>query len=137
MTAVILAVSAACLQTMAIAMLGLSQFERHPLRTLLLDERLQLASESQVPTTSSVTGTVKVVDPKVRTLEVIAGVGHALRLMRMQVSPECQIRVGGSAGRLEDLRRGDVVRVEYREAPRGNVAQRIDAVRQAPQGERR
>jgi len=63
--------------------------------------------------------TVRAVDGKTRTLEVIAGVGHALRLYSMKVAPACQIEVAGEVADLGSLKRGTVVRIRYMSLPAG------------------
>jgi hypothetical protein len=61
--------------------------------------------------------TVRAVDPKARTLEVITGVGYALRLYRMNVAPGSEITVSGSAAQLQNLKPGTIVRVRYQPLP--------------------
>ncbi len=58
-------------------------------------------------------GTVRAIDTKARTLEVVTGVGHAVRLMRMQVSRDCVIKDARKAAQLGNIRRGRIVRVQY------------------------
>lgn len=65
------------------------------------------------------TGTVRAVDTKARTLDVITGVGHAVRLVRMRVAPACKIEVAGAAAPLGSVKPGHVVRIEYLAAPAG------------------
>jgi len=125
------------LQLMVSAVLRPSPFEHDWTRTTLSNDESRPPFAIQVAATIRVTGTVKVVDQSTRALEVITGIGHALRLVRMQVSPESQITVAGAAGRLDDVKRGDIVHVEYRETAQANVAERIEVVRSGPQGERR
>lgn len=94
---------------------------------------------SQAPSaaTSSLTATVAAVYSEERRLEVITGVGHALQVVRMRVDPACRITVAGSAGRLGDLTRGDIVRIQYRRIPEGTVATNIETVRMTPDSEKR
>jgi hypothetical protein len=66
--------------------------------------------------------TVRSVDLKARTVEVITGVGYALRQYRMSVAPACEISVGGSAADLGKLRPGTIVRVRYQPVPAGPKA---------------
>jgi len=61
--------------------------------------------------------TVRAVDMKTRSLEVITGVGYALRLYRMTVAPACDISVGGSAADLNSIKPGTIVRVRYQPVP--------------------
>lgn len=66
--------------------------------------------------------TVRAVDLKARTLEVITGVGYALRLYRMNVAPACEITVGGLAAELNGIKPGTIVRVRYQPEPAGPKA---------------
>jgi hypothetical protein len=68
------------------------------------------------------------VDTKARTLEVMTGVGHALRLERMKVDPACEISHAGKKAALRDLKRGQVIRIQYRTTPEGKMAQAIETV---------
>jgi len=62
--------------------------------------------------------TVRSVDVKARTVEVITGVGYALRLYRMKVAPTCDIQVGGTAGP-NGPKPGTIVRIRFAKAPAG------------------
>ncbi len=94
---------------------------------------------SQAPSAEaqSLTATVGAVDTKARTLEMITGVGHALWVVRMQVEPTCHITVAGTAGQLGDLKRGNIVRIQYRKAAERNLAEYIETVRLAHPGDKR
>ncbi len=94
---------------------------------------------SQSPSTSanSLTATVAAVDTKARMLEVITGVGHALQVVRMQVPPACKITVAGATGQFGDLKRGNIVRMQYRKTAERNVAESIETIRLTPTGEKR
>jgi len=137
MKTAIRAAGTVCVLSFAALMVSGTLFEQLRIRTSLRRYVLQASVATQDATMTSVTGTVRTVDLTARTLEVITGVGHALRLVQMQVSPEGRISVEGATGQLGDLRRGDVIRVEYRETPQGNVAERIETVRRTSQGERK
>jgi hypothetical protein len=144
MKTAIRAAGTVCVLSFAALMVSGTLFEQLRIRTSLRRYVLQASVATQdatmtsvTGTVTSVTGTVRTVDLTARTLEVITGVGHALRLVQMQVSPEGRISVEGATGQLGDLRRGDVIRVEYRETPQGNVAERIETVRRTSQGERK
>ena len=84
------------------------------------------SSQGAQATPEGLTATVHARDTKARTLDVITGVGHALRLMRVQVRPECQITVAGAAAQLRDLKAGKIVRIRYRQTPRGMMAEKIE-----------
>ena len=83
------------------------------------------------------TATVRAVDVKARTLAVLTGVGHAVRLLRIPLSPECQIKVAGTAAELKDLKPGDIVRMTYRKSEDRSVAVRIETVPVQEAGEKR
>ena len=85
-------------------------------------------SQSAQGTPEVLTATVRALDTRAQTLEVITGVGHALRLMRFQVSPRCEIRVAGAAAQLRDLKAGNIVRIQYRQTPSAMMAERIESV---------
>ncbi|HEU4365229.1 MAG TPA: hypothetical protein VFT13_07160 [Candidatus Krumholzibacteria bacterium] len=80
----------------------------------------------------TMTGTVRTVDVESQTLEIVTGVGHAVRLVRMQVAPDCTFTIPGAASRLASITQGTCVRVEYVAAERGapilRVAVAIEAV---------
>lgn len=85
----------------------------------------------------SMTVTVYMVDTNARTLDVITGIGHALRLLKVQVDPQCEIRVAGAGAHLGDLKAGHIVRIQYRKLSRGSVAEKIDTVApEATEGKR-
>jgi hypothetical protein len=61
--------------------------------------------------------TVRSVDLRARTVDVITGVGYALRQYRMKVAPACEISVAGAEADLGSLRPGAIVRVRYQPVP--------------------
>ena len=80
------------------------------------------------PAARTVRGTLYAVEPKAGSVEVITGVGMALRLVRLQVLPATRITRGGAAAALTELRHGDVVRAECHWTEKGLVADRIEKV---------
>lgn len=66
-------------------------------------------------------GTVHAVDPKAGTLELIIGVGEALRLVRLRTVPATIFL----PPTLPPLKPGDVVRADCRRTDAGLVADRI------------
>ena len=62
-------------------------------------------------------GTVRAVNARTGTLELITGVGMSLRVVRMTMA---------SATRLADLKPGDVVRAEGRRSATGLVVERVE-----------
>jgi len=64
-------------------------------------------------------GTIRAVNARTGTLELITGVGMSLRVVRMTTAPTTQLVAAGAAPRLADLKPGDVVRTECRRTPTG------------------
>ena len=92
-----------------------------------------LSAVAQQAPHDSIRGAVRVVNVRARTLEVTAGVGMALRVVRLQVPAGMPVatRGGGGGGAtltLRDLRPGDVVRVSYGARPGGYLAYTIERV---------
>ena len=58
--------------------------------------------------------TAQTVEPEARRLGVITGTGHALRVLRFDVSADCRIEVSGRPSRLVDLERGQLVVIRHR-----------------------
>src|SRR5207248_1610823 len=71
-------------------------------------------------------GTIRAVNARTGTLELITGVGMSLRVVRMTTAPTTQLVAAGGAPRLADLKPGDVVRTECRRTPTGLVADRVE-----------
>lgn len=62
----------------------------------------------------SVRGSVRTVDVRARTVEVVTGVGYALRVVRLEVPPDVPITASGVATlTLGDLRPGDIVAASF------------------------
>jgi hypothetical protein len=83
-------------------------------------------------TPKTLTATVRDVDTGAHTLKVVTGVGHALRIVKLQLSTECEIKVTGAQAQLADLKPGDIVRIRYRETDEADVAESIETVK--PEG---
>jgi hypothetical protein len=79
------------------------------------------AVHSQTTTPSaapmSMIGTIRAVDTKTRVIEVMAGVGHAVRILRMQAAEDCRITVPWAAEHLSSFIPGTYARIEYTAAP--------------------
>ena len=58
-------------------------------------------------------GTIRAVDARARTIDVITGVGHSLRIYRMQLAPATDVRARQATLPLERLKPGTIVRVKY------------------------
>jgi hypothetical protein len=89
------------------------------------DPRAQTAT--QPASTYTYRGTIHRVDPKTGALELITGVGMALRLVHMTAPPAARA-AGGTALGPAALKAGDVVRVDCHQTPAGLVADRIERV---------
>lgn len=74
----------------------------------------------------TVTATVRSVDESARTVDLLTGVGHALRVVRVLVAEDCQIRVKAAAAGLRDIKPGVICRVQFRKTAARNVAERIE-----------
>lgn len=73
-------------------------------------------------------GAVRSVDYQTNTVEVLTGVGFAIRVERVHVEPPMRVTIEGESRPLADLRRGQVVRVAYRETDDGKVATSVEVV---------
>lgn len=85
-----------------------------------------VAPPSPPGASATLTGTVRSYDARARTLELIAGVGMALRVVRISCPEGTPVRAEGAAAGLSRLKPGDVVRVDYARTPKENVAKSID-----------
>jgi hypothetical protein len=65
-------------------------------------------------------------EPETQRLEVLTGVGLALRVLRIRCDEATLIQAAGKQVRLASLKRGDLVRVTYRPSVEGYVAIRIE-----------
>ena len=71
------------------------------------------------------TATVRAVDVGSRTLDLLTGVGHALRVRRVHLPPELKVEAGRAESAASALTPGCVVRVECRRTPSGTVASSV------------
>jgi hypothetical protein len=89
----------------------------------------QPAAAPEPESTSNVlTGTCKAYDYDARTLDVVAGVSFALRVVTFKLHENTQITVQGRTAQLADLQANTVLRVEYRVTSQGNLADKITLV---------
>ncbi len=77
------------------------------------------------PASYTYRGTVHVVELHLSSVEIITGVGFALRLVQMHAVAATRIDSAGVTLRLRDLQPGDIVRAECRLTKSGLVADRI------------
>jgi hypothetical protein len=73
-------------------------------------------------------GTVHAVNARGGSLDLITGVGMALRLVHIPTQPTTLFAGAGAALRLGALQPGDIVRAECRTTPAGLVASRIEKI---------
>jgi hypothetical protein len=83
---------------------------------------------SQQPAAYVYNGTIHVVRAEPGTVDLITGVGSALRMVHMNILPTTTIEDAGRRLTLGDLKPGDVIHAECRLTPQGMVADRIRKV---------
>ncbi|OLD60711.1 MAG: hypothetical protein AUI33_15375 [Ignavibacteria bacterium 13_1_40CM_2_61_4] len=71
-------------------------------------------------------GTVHAVNARAGSLDLITGVGMALRLVHMTTSPTTLLAGSGAGIKLAGLKPGDLVRADCRRTDAGLVANRIE-----------
>ncbi|MGH7674692.1 MAG: hypothetical protein ACREMV_05410 [Gemmatimonadales bacterium] len=101
----------------------------HRLLALLLLGIFALAPTgvaAQAPDT--IQGMVRRVDAPATTFDVVTGVSTALRVVLFRAGTAAYISADGAPLRLADLRPGDIVRVQYRATPQGNVCDKVERV---------
>jgi hypothetical protein len=74
----------------------------------------------------SLRGAVRAVNVRTRAVEVTTGVGHAMRVVRLQIAADTRLTADGAALPLAQLQPGDIVRVSYGTRPAGYVAYTIE-----------
>src|SRR2546430_2476063 len=70
--------------------------------------------------------------PKAGSVDIITGVGEALRLVHMRTQPATAVVGEGAGLALGDLQPGDVIRADCRMTATGLVVDRIELKRRAP-----
>ena len=78
--------------------------------------------------TISHSGTVKAIQAG-ESIDLITGMGYAVRTIRMGVNPQTQMMLRGAAMRLSDFAPGDIVRIDCHMTEQGEVADRIEKLR--------
>jgi hypothetical protein len=86
----------------------------------------QPVSPSSGPTT--LTATVRSVDAQARVLEVVTGVGYALRVVKLSFPQPAELKTSRGAAPLTQLKPGDLVRVEYVKNADANTATKIEVL---------
>ena len=86
---------------------------------------------------ATLTATVQSIDAQARTLEVVTGVGYALRVVKLSWKEAPTVKAAATGAGMAQLKPGDLVRVEYGKAPDGNVVKTVEILpRPVPQGAR-
>ena len=98
------------------------------LTAVLLAPAAALSAQRELPYTYQ--GTVHAV--KAGSVDIITGVGEALRLVHIRTQPATAVLGEGASLALGDLHAGDVVRADCRMTATGLVADRIELKRRAP-----
>jgi len=80
------------------------------------------------PTTYVYRGTVRAVEPKAGSLELITGVGFALRVARIQITAATRVASAGATVTLGQLVPGDIVRARCRLVNNRVVADTVEKV---------
>lgn len=76
-------------------------------------------------------GTIQAVQPETASMDLITGVGMALRLVHMRTLPETRITAGEASLAFSDFKLGDIVRAECRLTDTGLVADRVEKLASA------
>lgn len=96
------------------------------LAALLLAPALLSAPPPSQQPSYTYRGTIHAVEPHAGSLELVTGVGYALRLVQMRAVAATRVDSAGRALSLSALRPGDVVRADCRRTSFGLVADRIE-----------
>jgi hypothetical protein len=75
---------------------------------------------------ATITATVQSIDAQARTLEVVTGVGYALRVVKISWKEAPTVKAAAAGAGMAQLKPGDLVRVEYTKSPEGNVVRTIE-----------
>ncbi|HYT70636.1 MAG TPA: hypothetical protein VEK78_04595 [Gemmatimonadales bacterium] len=105
---------------------------KQPNRAVALAALLLLpaaAAAAQRDVAYTYTGTVHAVQTTTRSIDLIVGVGMALRLVHIRAAPTTSMAGDGGPVALGDVAPGDVVRADCRMTDTGLVADRIEIKR--------
>jgi len=98
-----------------------------------------LAAETSAPRVAhyaQLTGTVVAVDQRARTVQLLTGVGHALRVTRIHLPAELGIRARGVETPLSALPPGCIVRIECKSTRTGTDASSVELLQKPPSSHR-
>jgi methenyltetrahydromethanopterin cyclohydrolase len=76
----------------------------------------------------ALTATVRSVDAQARTLEVVTGVGHALRVVKFAFDERTEVKSAAGTASLAQLKPGDLIRVGYTKDAGVNTAKTIEVL---------
>src|SRR6266480_5254855 len=93
---------------------------------LVLASTLLAVAGERTPATPSVQGTIYAIQPKSGSLDLVTGVGMALRVVHVTAPASARLAPAGIP--LSALKRGDIVRVQCHWSGKQLVADRIDKV---------
>jgi len=102
-----------------------------PILGILLLQAAPVSSESASET---LVATVCSCDPDARTIDLLTGCGHALRMVKISVGTEAKLAQKGKAVRLSEIKPGTIVRVQFRRSEDLNLAHSVEV--EAPGGGR-
>ena len=94
------------------------------------------ASQATAAELERLTATVRAFDPRAGTLDLVTGVGMALRVRRVHLPAQMKVKVDGAESPASVLTPGCIVRAECRHAAGATVAYKVELVQAAPRGRR-
>lgn len=86
------------------------------------------AAQQQAPPRHppSYQGTVQSIRHAAGEVDLLIGVGEALRVLRLRIVPATRVTGGGGSATAADILPGDVIRADCHPTPQGLVADRIE-----------
>jgi hypothetical protein len=81
---------------------------------------------------TTLTATVQSIDAQAGTLEVVTGVGYALRVLKLSWKAAPTVKAAASGAGLSQVKPGDLVRVQYAKTTQGNVLSTIELLPPPP-----
>jgi hypothetical protein len=81
---------------------------------------------------TTLTATVQSIDAQAGTLEVVTGVGYALRVVKLSWKAAPTVKAAASGAGLSQVKPGDLVRVQYAKTTQGNVLSTIELLPPPP-----
>jgi hypothetical protein len=87
--------------------------------------------------TERLVGTIKAIDPRAGTVDLVTGVGLSLRLRHIHLPAALRAKGAPSESSAVALAPGAIVRLECHRTTEGTVASTVELVRPAPRGMKR